>query len=97
MIREEAETVIPTMSIQEPVLLYDQHTDRWAGANASFSVWMHDATFRAYVAAWYEWSTWLPKLPQEQRLATAVAHCQRLDYWNGCEHNYDRRVHIIYH
>jgi hypothetical protein len=97
MIGKEGETTLPIMPGHEPTLLYDPHTSHWAGANASFSVWMEDATFRTYVAAWYEWSSWLPDLPSEERLATAVAHCRRLDYWNGCERNYDRRVHITYY
>lgn len=90
------EALPPVTPVQEPLLLYDPQTDRWAGANTSFSIWMDDATFHAYVAAWYEWPTWLPDLPQEERLVATIAHCQRLCYWNGCERNYDRRVHITY-
>ena len=63
MSASEPETVFPTPPVQEPTLLSDPHTGRWTGANASFSVWMDDATFRASVAAWYEWPTWLPDLP----------------------------------
>lgn len=89
--------VLPVTPIREPALLYDRHTGRWAGANAWFVVWMDDATFRAYVAAWYEWPTWLPDRSPDERLAASVAHCQRLEYWRGCERNDDRRVHIIYY
>lgn len=88
---------LPMTPLHEPALLYDPQTDRWAGANGSFTVWMDDDTFRTYVAAWYEWPTWLPDLSPEERLTATVAHCRRLHYWNGCERNYDRRVHIIYY
>lgn len=53
---QETESVVPTKPEQEPVLIYDPLTGRWAEVNASFTVWMDDAIFRAYVASWYEWS-----------------------------------------
>lgn len=81
----------------EPLLTYDQHTGRWSGAHGSFSLWMDDATFRAYVAAWSQWPTWLPDRPPAERQAAAVAYCQRLCYWVGCERNYDRRIHFTFH
>jgi len=93
----EPEGASCTKPEREPVLIYDPHAGHWVGTNASFSVWMDDATFRAYAASWYEWPTWLPDLPQEERFAAAVSYCRRLCYWNGCERNYDRRVHITYH
>ncbi len=39
---------------KEPMLTYQTDTGHWAGANAQFSIWMTDETFRAYVASWYE-------------------------------------------
>lgn len=83
--------------IQEPLLTYDPHTNRWSGANAHFSIWMDDATFRAYVAVWYEQTTWLADRPVEECQAAAIARCQRLSYWAGCDRNGDHRVHITYH
>jgi hypothetical protein len=82
---------------EEPMLNYQPETGRWSGANAQFSLWMDDATFRAYVASWVDWRQWLPHLPAAERQARAVAHCQRVRYWQGCERNYDRRVHLRYH
>jgi hypothetical protein len=97
MSKSDLETVLPIASVQEPALLYDPRTGRWSGASASFSVWMDDTTFRAYVATWYEWPTWLVDLSPEERLGAAVSHCRRLEYWRGCERNYDYRVHITYY
>lgn len=87
----------PVISYQEPLLTYDRQADRWYGANEHFSIWMDDATFHAYVTSWYNWRSWLPELPAAERRAAAVAHCQRVSYWRGCERNYDSRVHITYH
>ncbi len=84
-------------AIQEPILTYDPQTDRWRGANEQFSIWMNDATFCAYVASWYDWRQWLPDYSPAERRVAAVAHCQRVMYWLGCERNYDRRVHIAYY
>jgi hypothetical protein len=81
----------------EPMLVYQPEIGQWRGANAQFSIWMDDATFHAYVAAWYNWLQWLADRPPAERRTAAVAHCQRVRYWVGCERNYDRRVHIIYH
>jgi|SRR5579875_18016 hypothetical protein len=81
----------------EPILTYDQQTGQWSGANRHFSVWMDDATFRSYAAVWYEETTWLADRPLAERRAAAIARCQRLSYWDGCERNYDQRVHITYH
>lgn len=82
---------------EEPKLEYQPETGRWVGANAQFSIWMDDTTFLAYVASWYEWTRWLPDRPPVERRAAAVAHCQRVSYWFGCEKNYDPHVHIRYH
>ncbi len=97
MIKSEPQAVLPTTRVPEPTLRYDPQTKRWTGANAVFSVWMDHDTFCAYTRIWYEWSNWLPDLPPQKRLAAAVAHCQRLCYWHGCERNYDRRVHLTYY
>jgi hypothetical protein len=86
-----------TWQVQEPVLIYDQQTGHWRGANEQFSIWMDDATFRAYVASWYDWPAWLPDRTPAERHALAVTHCQRVRYWFGSERNYDRRVHLTYH
>lgn len=81
---------------EEPKLEYQPEKGLWVGANTQFSIWMNDATFLAYVASWYEWTRWLPDHPPAERRAAAVAHCQRVSYWSGCEKNYDLRVHIRY-
>lgn len=81
---------------EEPKLEYRPETGRWEGENSQFSLSMDDATFRAYVASWYEWKQWLPNCPPAERRAAAVVHCQRISYWFGCEKNYDPRVHIRY-
>lgn len=86
-----------TPAFQEPLLTYDPQTGRWFGANAQFSVWMDDATFQAYAAVWYQETTWLADRPLHERQAAARAYCRRLSYWQGCERNYDRRVHLSYH
>ena len=86
----------PAPTVPEPLLAYDPQTNQWSGANASFSVWMDDATFRAYAAVWCEYTHWLPQLPPAERFTAALAHCQRLVYWNGCERNYDHRIRITY-
>lgn len=91
------ESMLTTSLVQELILTYNPHTGQWSGANQQFSVWMDDATFRSYAAAWYEETTWLADRPPEERRAAAIARCQCLSYWNGCERNYDRRVHITYH
>jgi hypothetical protein len=80
----------------EPMLTYQPDTGRWSGANAQFSIWMDDDTLRAYVASWVNWRQWLPHLPAEERHALATGHCQRVAYWQNCERNYDRRVHLTY-
>ena len=89
--------VFPTAAVPEPPLTYDPQTNRWSGANSLFSIWMDDATFRAYAAAWCDYTCWLPDLPPAERLAAAVTRCRRIGYWYGCECNYDPRVHITYH
>src|SRR5437899_1613193 len=94
---ENTRTRPPNLQFQEPMLTYDHQTGRWSGENTFFSIWMDDETFRAYVDSWYNWPAWLADCPPAERRAAAVAHCQRVIYWQGCERNYDRRVHITYH
>src|SRR5262249_51189769 len=86
-----------SQQIHEPTLTYDPQTHRWSGANAQFSVWMDDETFRSYVDAWYRCSKWLPDSSPADRAAAALIHCQKVRYWFRCERNYDSRVHITYH
>lgn len=80
----------------EPLLTYDQQTGCWSGADTWVTVWMDDATLRAYAAAWVTWPRWLPDLPPAERQAAALRHCQRVAYWYGSERNYDPRVHLTY-
>lgn len=88
---------LPARSFQEPVLTYDYQAGRWSEANEQFSVWMDDPTFQAYIASWYDWKQWLPDCLPAERRAAAMAHCLRVRYWAGCEHNFDPQVHITYH
>ncbi|MGH2506944.1 MAG: hypothetical protein ACRDHZ_05955 [Ktedonobacteraceae bacterium] len=81
----------------EPLLHYDPQTNRWSGRNASFSIWMDHDTFCSYARVWYEWTTWRSDLSPQKRVAAAMAHCQRLAYWHGCERNFDYRIHITLH
>lgn len=100
MQREDQTNIWLTKAIfqtEEPLLVYEPRTGRWSGANALFTIWMDHATFCAYVAAWYNWPAWLPDQSPQERYAAAVAHCQQVRFWSGCERNYDRRVHISYH
>jgi hypothetical protein len=82
---------------REQLLSYQSEIGRWVGTNAQFSIWMDGATFRAIVASWVEWRQWLPHLPAAERNSKAITHCQRVNYWQGCERNYDHRVHLHYH
>ncbi len=78
---------------QEPLLNYDPVARRWEGENEEWMLWMDEATFDEYVMAWAALHK-IGQTPQEW-VTTAAEHCRHLYYWNGCEGNYDRRVHLV--
>lgn len=77
---------------QGQMLLYHQGLDRWEGGSREWFLWIENTTFLLYVDAYLEFHQMKPPTPEQAQ--DAIQHCARLEYWEGCERFYDRRVHI---